>query len=230
MKLQTLAAFYPTYNKPDRVYHVLRHFRKHYPTATVHLVADGGCNLAAVAWQFGCIYHHEPHIGFAVKCSEAVMASWMRRLLVACEQSSEEWVLMLEDDVLVRALIDVPEYALAGADMGPHALFDMPLAKAIRARHPHLVNLGFGGGGGTMLNRQKAVNSIAAYLQGCDFGEWTKGLGCRLSDAWLTVMFWNCGYQTGPNKDLAETRRNPDWRTSHHAIVHQPPVSELEKD
>ena len=52
MKLQTLAAFYPTYNKPDRVYHVLRHFRKHYPTATIHLVADGGCNLAPVAWQF----------------------------------------------------------------------------------------------------------------------------------------------------------------------------------
>ena len=223
MILETLGAFYHCYRDPEATRHVLRHFRRHYPVATVHLISDGGADFTEMAAEFGCVYFHERNIGLQIRTGKETMHEWIRRVLRVCEQCPEDWILTLEDDVLVRGKLHVPQYQIAGPRQGWQLYNGRPIWPYIQSRHPELVNNGYGGGGGSMFNRRTAVACIRHYLDNEDFDEWRRMTGYVASDIWLTTMFMVCGYQFGPGEDLAECIRDLDWRTSGRAVVHQPP-------
>jgi len=225
--LDTCCAFYHCFKDKEATTAVLREFRRHYPLATVHLISDGGDDFADVAAEFGCVYYYERRIGLQIKVGKDSLHEWLRRFERVCLECQEDWLLVLEDDVLVRKPIHQPRHAIEGANLG-HKLWWRPIWKYVHDRHPNLVNNGYGGGGGSLVNREKAIEAIRLYWERENFDAWKRMCRYVASDIWLTVMFMAAGYQYGPCADLVQTYFTPEWQTTNHAIVHaRLPVSQL---
>ena len=220
--LECVGCFYHCYKRPDLTAAVLENFRRHYPTDTVHLISDGGNDFSAVAGRFNCVYHHEANIGYQVDTTKDLMHEWLRRLRYCCEGCPEEWMLVLEDDVLVKRKMLVPTYPIAGADSRfSKDAYTGGMGEYVFGRHPHLVNNGYGGGGGTVFHRKTFLDCLCEYFSREDFDAWTLMFGNRnASDLWLTNLFMVCGYQYGPYADLVIKWRNRRWHLADTAIVH----------
>ncbi|MEN6507117.1 MAG: hypothetical protein ABFD92_21480 [Planctomycetaceae bacterium] len=217
------AAYYLCYRDTPRTVNVLRHFRMVYQTAPVYLVCDGGDDFSAVAREFGCAYRrHDENIGLQIKTTQGRMAAWFNRLAMVANATDAAWILFLEDDVLIRKPMADPLYPMTG-NHAPGRAFQGPLGEMIFNRHPHLKNLGYGGGGGTLIARSLISevwdNFHTRHVY--DFDTWTRWVrGWNASDLWLTACVMYLGHQYGPNPDLAETARHPHWRESDCAIIH----------
>ncbi len=227
--LETVGVFFHCYRDREATRAVLRHFRRWYPVSTVHLISDGGLDFSADAWEFGCHYWHENNIGIQIQTGEETLHEWVRRVRRTCEQSDEDWILVLEDDVLVRGAFHVPEYAIAGSHRGQQ-LYTRPIGEYLFNRHPHLRNLGYGGGGGTLFDRRLAIQAIDAYFVGERFEDWRRMCGYVASDIWLTTIFMAIGQQYGPNPCLTEVGCDATWATNGRPLVHQPPREVLLKE
>lgn len=217
------AAYYLCYRDTPRTVNVLRHFRMVYQKAPVYLVCDGGDDFSAVAKEFGCEYWHmEENIGLQIKTTRERMTEWFDRLEQVASTARQAWLLLLEDDVLVRKPMADPLYPMTG-NHAPGKAFQGPLGDMIFYQHPHLKNLGYGGGGGTLIARSIADLACSDYYAHhfSSFGIWTDWVkGWSASDLFLTASVMFLGHQYGPNPDLAETARHPHWRESNCAIIH----------
>jgi len=218
-----ICCFYHCYKDVPKTALVLEHFRKIYPSAPVRLVSDGGDNFAEVSVRFGCDYRHEKlNIGYPVNIPRPMMYEWMRRFLGACEWGSGRWVLLLEDDVLVRSRIKEPPYPMSGAYHRQHKwVFEGKLGERVFGKNPNLVNYGWGGGGGTLFDRAVAIESISRFMAHEDHDKIWRTLGLNGTDLWLTIMFMLAGLQYGPNPDLVECNKNKRWKETDCALVHQ---------
>jgi hypothetical protein len=222
LKDSDICCFYQCFRDRPKTDYVLQRFRQVYPTATVHLVSDGGADFTEIAERRGCVCHYEPwNIGYQINTDDVKMNEWFRRFLYVCEACREPWLLILEDDVLVRWPIRTPQHAMTGNHTGPRPL-QRSLWSLIHARRPELQNLGYGGGGGTLIDRQLAAESVRSYQRKERFDDWRTAAGGKAhSDLWLTAMMMVMGHQYAPNPDLAECSRHPDWETSSCSIIHQ---------
>lgn len=226
-RLDSVCVFFLCYKDIGGTDAALRCFRKFYPKATVHLICDGGLDQSEIAKRYSCIYYHESHIGLQIRVGKESMHEWVRRFQRTCAECKEDWVLVMEEDVYVRRPIHRPRFMIEGMEFG-HKLYARPIGRYIFARHPHLVNNGYGGGGGSLVNRKTALEAIRLYFEREDFDQWKKMARYVASDIWLTTMFMAAGYQYGPCADLVQTYFTPEWPTTSHAIVHaRVPVNRL---
>lgn len=222
--LDTCCVFFHCWRNEPATRNVLRHFRAHYPLATVHMISDGGDDFSIIGNEFGCCYHHEEHIGYMVNVSKEQMHEWLRRLLYCCHESPQDWLLVLEDDVLVRRKMLEPLWPIVGIDSwrGREA-YAGAMGSYLFSRHPHLVNNGYGGGGGSLLLRDATIDAIERYLREESFEHWkTLFQGKTASDLWISTIMMADGHQYAAYDDLVNTWKNRRWRQFNVAVVHQP--------
>lgn len=216
---------YHCYGDIDATTDVLDRFRRVYPTATVHLISDGGHDFTEVAEKFHCQYHHESwNIGLQVNTDEDHIHEWIRRFAYVCTESVEPWVLILEDDVLIRGKMKPVDYPMAGVESrrAHRKFYDGALGLYLLARHPRMRNMknnGYGGGGGTLVHRASAVEAIDLYFAKESFNHWHQLTGgITASDLWLTTIMMAAGYQYGQNRDLSEAS---NWHHTKCSIIHR---------
>ena len=220
---QDIACHFHVYQNVAATVDVLERFRRVYSDASIHLISDGGADFSDAAKKHACSYHHEPwNIGRQVNTSEDSINEWLRRFRYVCDESTAPWILILEDDVLIRNQLaaDIP-YPMAGGSAGRanRRFYNGPLGKYLYDRHPHLVNNGYGGGGGTLVYRTSAIEAIEAYFANESFDHWkSMAGGITASDLWLTTMMMAVGYQYGPNPDMSE---QSNWQQTNCAIIHR---------
>ena len=101
--------FYQVYNNERAVRFVLDNFRNHFPNNPVVLISDGGDNFSNVADEYNCKFFMRENIfgdsvnnypKFPYNAYRTI--EWWKRQKLTCEETGQDYVMIMEDDVLVK--------------------------------------------------------------------------------------------------------------------------------
>lgn len=231
----TIGAYFQCYKNPYATYKTLESFREHYPTNTVVLVSDNGYDYTEMAKHFNCIYYRRNKSLPLIyenreeieKGSEGQHVIWGRELIQelcsAFERIPEEYVLWLEDDVVVNGVVTHPfPYDING--YSPNMYWDS-LKDALSISFPHIRRENtyrWSGHGGSVFHKSsilhylKQGNMIEHLLQHWHIYPCTFNIAC---DFLLSVLVH---LNQGTVGDLPETRDGPrDIRIASILFQHQ---------
>lgn len=213
----TICGFFQCYKQPKSAIASLISFRKIYPNSPVHMFCDNGLDFSHVASYFNCKYEYLSNksgkgdtLYFLTK--EQVM-SYMRRLLFSAQNSSEDFLMILEDDSRVYKKIKKLKFDW-NCIKPDHHFSGKRLTSLLRSRNksiPKFINnMYFTGCGGSMVNRsflvkhfsddknlENAVDEVSPYIQ----NQWNGGMP---QDAILTALILYFGGTVGAYPGFAE--------------------------
>lgn len=205
----SVCGFFQCYKQPKSMIAALDSFRQIYPDSSVHIFCDNGFDFSHVAKHFDCNYEYLKNesgkgdtLFFLTK--ENVM-SYMRRLLYTAQNSTEDFVMILEDDFRVYKKIKKLKYDW-NCVKPDHHFSGRKLTSILRARNKsipwYVSNMYFTGCGGAMANRafivehfsddkklQEAVDMVSPYI--------LKQWGAMPQDAILTALILYFGGTAG---------------------------------
>lgn len=106
--------FYQVYNNKKSARFVLENFRTHFPDNPVVLISDGGLDFSDVAKEYNCSFHMCENIygneinNYDRHCYNAYRTlEWWKRQRMVCEETNQDYVMILEDDVYVREFFKI---------------------------------------------------------------------------------------------------------------------------
>jgi hypothetical protein len=209
--MNSIGAFYQCYKRPKAVISVISSFRRHYPDATVHMVCDGGHDFSTLAAHFGCNYVHDPlnaGTGNALYFnSTETLVRWFRRIRMAAEHMSEDYILLLEDDVLVMNKVEEKlRYTINGVNAKMR--LGRPITSVLKRRNRSIplftFNYYWGGFGGCIIDRRFVIQHLNEVEE--DIVKLSPCVDRPLaSDIWLSIVTLYHGGTIGPYRGLCET-------------------------
>src|SRR5665213_2637908 len=109
-------AFYLAHRQQRATFECLRSFRYYNPISTVVLMSDAGEDFSSLADRFGCQYRYcDKNVCPRDPMTADGLREWLSRFAWAARQGSSEFIILLEDDVLVRGPINrCTRFAMAG--------------------------------------------------------------------------------------------------------------------
>lgn len=152
----SIAAYYQCFKKPRAFEHCLSEFRKHYPTADLWIVNDGGDpTLETIAKKYNPIqYKYEKNIAdfgrTTIYGSRASFDVWIRRFREFVFSTKADFFILLEDDVFVlkRIFTDMLPYDINGCNKDPQWAFKGVLASRIHEKNDRAPDMPYIGGCG----------------------------------------------------------------------------------
>jgi hypothetical protein len=223
-----LGAYIQLYKNDGKGELMIKNFRKFYPNpinSPIYLVSDNGDDFTELAEKYGCKYEHSL-INTGVKnngFTKEEMLVWLDRFQRCFAYCRTEYIIYLEDDVLVRKEINIDKNKkICGVKAGnliPNQVFDF-----LRNKYgKNIVNTEGGACGGTIYDM---LTFLKIYPQIIDlinesFDELYNiyiNIGCL--DQFIPIAYAFAGIQYDKNDEIIETGRDPRWRDTSHAIVH----------
>ncbi len=107
-----LAAFYQCYKQRKALNFALTNFRKHYPYQKCHLICDGGLDFSKEAEVYSCSYTYDQKVETNQNLTFNTLNACVRyleRFFSAIREMEEDYVLILEDDVVVLGEVDLSQ-------------------------------------------------------------------------------------------------------------------------
>ena len=218
-------AYIQVFNKTDRLEKCLSSFRDFYPDSSIILFSDGGEDLTNVADSFSCRYFHsEVNTGLSSNgFSENEALEWLSRFKNSFILGKNPYILYLEDDVLIRGTISVPqESKILGAMENP---IDDRVVDYFQEKYGfNFSSRKYGTCGGSIFHRETFLSifeNIERMIRE-DFVELETRFGYRLGflDIFMPVLYMANGIEYDLNDQMVETHRNPQWMNTAHPIVH----------
>lgn len=228
--------FYTCYTEKEAVNFSLDELFKIYSSIPIYLVSDGGSNYSFLEKKFPTIktFLEEDTRGIIPKISKDYfrqekyqieikksILTFISRIERAIEYCNTEYMLIMEPDVLIRGLIDIPNGSkLLGSRINSGLSEELKSLLRNTKGAIEIDNWGatpaifesksFIEASNVIKNDEKLFNSLCL----ADY---------RLSfyDVLLGVMFAIIGYQESFNPQITECFRNPDWENSSHPLLHQ---------
>jgi hypothetical protein len=213
----SVGAFYQCYKQPKAFMHVLKSFRSVYPKAAVVVVSDGGYDYRKIAEDLGCVYrameHQKNKAPTHRYIDEEDLVEFLWRLVEAARVISDDYIMLLEDDVWVLKPATDLRYDLNGVNkrtkIGPKATL------YLKSRTSHIPadvqNYHYGGCGGTIV-KKKFILDHFGDIEAVRFAvrkirEHSEGVFCRQYDAdyYLSNMILFYGGSIGPYAGFCET-------------------------
>ena len=107
--MNNLGAYLQTYKDGWKTENALKSFRTFYPDSPIYLVSDGGDDFSELANKYHCFYEHSDcNTGIrAGGFSKQEMITWIGRIKRCFEYCKTEYVIYLEDDVLITKAITI---------------------------------------------------------------------------------------------------------------------------
>jgi hypothetical protein len=226
----TLGVHYQTWKNRPAVEFALENFRKYYPTASVRMVSDAGEDFSDLAQRFGCEFVYEDinvlprgvlsgHPASGVTDVNPIGAyHWLRRLYDTCKVLDTDWILIMEDDVLTKGIVqEFPHTHAGGIASFP---FHEELFKVMYERNTTNFTWGYGMCGGTVVRREFIVYAYENHLHEFSLGELSK-LDDRIygwADILLTafILFCNGTYSLWDGVDQVEYGLKPTAAFQHN--------------
>jgi len=214
----------------------LKNLRKFYPDNKVYLVSDCGDDFSELAKKYNCEYEYS-NINTGVRpvgFNKDEMLEWLRRMKSCFEYcSNSDYIVYLEDDLIVRNKIKVNEkYHICGVVENP---IHEELVSYIKSKRDNcnFNSPKYGACGGTIYNRNtflEIYDDIVDFINN-DFDYILQNISKQLAflDCAMPVFYMMNGYKYKINKDLVETDRGHNWILSKHALVHVQSDDLLEK-
>ena len=108
----TIAFIYNPYLYFESYKNVLNNLRKHYPNSDVFIYFDSFRDdnqmYSDVAYEHNCVFNIRQQKMFyihredSIEINEPKLIEWIERLKITCENTNADWILLLEDDVIVK--------------------------------------------------------------------------------------------------------------------------------
>ena len=216
-------AFYLAHRQQRATFECLRSFRHYNPISTVVLMSDAGEDFSSLADRFGCQYRYcDKNVCPRDPMTADGLREWLSRFAWAARQGSSEFIILLEDDVLVRGPINrCTRFAMAGC-WHKGALLSAELCNDLVQRWPQITAQNYGGCGGTLFHRQTLIDAVEAF----DWQEYPRWAAMcpRVStwaDAFLTLVFLTTGHLYQSAHDVYCETWYPGWEHNGRPIVHQ---------
>lgn len=230
--MKTLGAYFQVYKNKKATEFVLSNFRCHYPENPVIMISDGGDDFEDLAKRYSTGYVKLNNIftdltGDTFYDSARTIEAWRRHKL-AVDYCKTDYIIILEDDVLVQRRIDLGEFDIRGVtanNIPPEGINEI-------VRNNGHVGLGkYGACGGCVYSSFafKAVyDSAVEYTRkyhNKKYFSLPKGINhppdrkiCAL-DCNIVFHFTRMGYKYENAEWLSEVHRQIDWAS--YPIVHQ---------
>ncbi len=214
----SICGFFQCYKQPKSAITSLASFRKIYPTSTIHVFCDNGFDFSHVASHFNCKYEYLSNksgkgVTLFFLTKEQVI-SYMKRLVFTAQNSTEDFLMILEDDFRVYKKIKKLKFDW-NCVKPDHHFVGGKLTSLLRARNSsipiYVRNMYFTGCGGAMVNRAflvkhfsdekklgNAVDEVAPYI----LNQW----GAMPQDAILTALILYFGGTAGRYAGFTEAR------------------------
>lgn len=230
----SLGVFYTCYKEKTAVEESLREFRKHYPTAPVYLISDGGLDFSYLESELNIKTTVKPEgMGYS-KNMRAVIASgnidydqlmkesyeFLNRIYEACHYCKSSHLLLMEPDVWVRGPLTLSDLEDLKGPV-PNRIPDGVLA-LISANEGDRTVKYFGASAGIL-----KVSSFCEVYHQIRYNPLVLRTLLHADpsivnyDYLLTVLFAYYGFNYKCNQELTECIRNPEWETSGHPLLHQ---------
>ncbi len=222
--------YYQVYNNKRATRFVLDNFRKHFPDNPVVLISDGGLDFSIIAQQYDCTYHMRENI-FGNEENDYDRHSydshrtieWWKRQKLVCQETQQDYVMIMEDDVLVRGSFNIdPPFDLRGIRLAN------PLTPGMIKEIKELTGNDagpYGMCGGTIYNAKtllsiyddviEDIKNNMDRLQKEDPMQW-RGLGSV--DLNITYHFNKRGYKYEAAPWLVELR---EGNVGNYPVIHQ---------
>jgi hypothetical protein len=222
--MQKLGAFFQCYKNPFATYKCLESFRALYPNAPVLLLSDNGYDYTEMAKQFRCEYIHATEsLPVWIEYTDPVSYTetpkrLLKRMLDAFERIDSEYILLLEDDVIVHSEIFIPhnDAALFGRlvnQFSPQILAQLPLQPS----SPY-----YTGHGGSVYRRAPFLDYLRNeegidYVVGLfsNFRETHLPKNINLDQLMSLVVFYNGGRLYTLPGHIDDDEWNSDCRIQH---------------
>ncbi|MFZ2150103.1 MAG: hypothetical protein WAV15_03010 [Minisyncoccia bacterium] len=209
----SVCAFYQCFNQPKCVIATIKSFREFYPNSSVYLFSNKGLDMSHIASHFNCKYEYlysGNDSGFWFLSKEEVL-SWVKRLLFVAQNSTEDFVMILEDDARMYGKIKKLKFDFNG--IKPCEQLREKITAFLKLQNKsipnYINNIYYGGCGGTLINRNFIVNNfsnqeklssaldaVLPYAQ--------EHFGTLPADALITMLVLYFGGTIGPYAGFAE--------------------------
>jgi hypothetical protein len=227
---KTLGAYFQAYKNKRATDFVLTKFRESYPDSPIMLISDGGDDFSDLASKHKTSYAHLHNIFGAEDVdryydSTRMIEAWRRHKL-AVDNASCDYIMILEDDVLIQRQIDLRNFDSKGVVVENY----LPQA-AIQEIERCGGKVGikqYGLCGGSVYSSRAFLNVYESALSYTrekhddvyfrNPPEHPNRSVCAI-DCNIVFHFNRCGYSYEKAEWLGEVCRNPDWKS--FPVVHQ---------
>jgi hypothetical protein len=226
----TISAFYQCYKQPKAFLHALTAFRQHYPDSTIVLISDGGgYDYTQAAAYFHCRYSQLPLrtgelANSTIFSRREDFLDWLERFVVAAKQMTEDYIMLLEDDVTVCKPIHSPLlFDINGANTKEFLGKKMERYLQSRGVKANARNgrIFYGGCGGALFRRTFIIEhfadrqKVSDMLTACEPYREGRHLTFYSTDYWISVLTYCVGGTIGNYQGFSEQWQWNVWIRRH---------------
>ncbi len=222
LKFPTIGAYYQCHKRPKAFLEVIKSFRSIYSNSDVHIISDNGYDYHIISNKFNCDFQKLENQACngrqAVFRDSDGMIDWMIRLYNSTKNIKEDYIIILEDDVLIFNKIKNLNFDLNGINKNEN--LGEELTEFLKTKNKsipkNIKNYYFGGCGGAIIrkdfiinnfkpeNFKKIVEELEKHIKG-------KHAGTYFSDFWLTIFILYYGGTIGQYDDYCEKWYGDYW-------------------
>lgn len=222
----TISAFYQCYKQPKAFLYALKNFRQYYPDSMIVLISDGGgYDYTQAAQYFHCDYSRLPErtgelANSTIFSKRQDFLDWLDRFVAAANKMSEDYIMLLEDDVVVRRPItSALPFDINGANTKEF------LGRKMEAylQSQGVVGTGkggrifYGGCGGALFKKSFILEhfsdraAVEKILTACEPYREGRHLTFYSTDYWISVLTYYVGGTIGNYDGFAEQWQWDVW-------------------
>lgn len=220
-----LGAYLQIYKSEYKANFVLENFRKFYENSPIYLVSDNGYNFENLSKKYNTYYNHsEINLGIPNFTKEK-MFIWLERFKNACEYCNTDYIIYLEDDVLIRNEITIKNHikCTSGYFNGiPQKLIEYCSKKYKNVNF----NTNYYGCCGGAIYHVKTFLSIyddIIKFINLEYDYIVKELNIHsfgALDMFMPFFYMLYGFEYTKNEEHVDGNRNPNWIGESQPIVH----------
>lgn len=224
MSLAGLGYFYNRYIATEKI---IQNFRKFYPIETLIFINDNGLpELETIANQNGAVYMpYDENLTTGNDCDDIeVMIKWIERFFAGLEHITEEYIIILEDDVCILKPVSLNlKYEMNG--FNPKALLPENITTYLKQFNNKINQdrIHYGGCGGCILKTQffKDMSKLNWKEELYKYAEMTKRPAKNIqswyfNDTCLSFLCWRYGGVVGVNEEWNELYTPDDNELQSH--------------
>ena len=221
---KTLGAYYQVYNNKKATSFVLESFRRHFPDSPVLLISDGGEDFSDLAQKYNTSFVKLHNIfgksDDTYYDSERMIEAWKRHKM-SVENANTDYVMILEDDVLVQNTVEFGDFSFKGSTNEPLPNIAIGLIK----ENDGWVDHGrYGASGGSVYSSTEFLEVFPNVIEFTekhhnDLLHHPEFHGIGAIDLNLVFHFNRMGKSYENAEWLAQLRLQSNWRS--YPIVHQ---------
>jgi hypothetical protein len=224
MNKSVLSFYLWAYDNHENVDYILGEMRKHYPDSDLYISSDNGYDFSKIAESYNAIHYNHGNTSHGYPQSKerygwtsAQANLWLARLYEACCCISTDFVMMMEEDILIKERFKFPAMDIVMIPNIKNAISKCGM-DWVKRRGGNYTYPYYSAGGGTIINRKKFIQSYEKHIDSLMeeyenlYAESMKegAIGWGWNDSLLAVLMYAGGATISTELPILETGNEND--------------------